>query len=337
MANFSPSNLVKAQLMVNDRYKAPENRYKQTPVLQLGLQYATSLIPDAAAMRTREDRSVSAYLLARAKRTAGSTRTHNHSGNRGDSIEQALTWGIYSDVFSISLKQMDNNLFGFEMALSQQLENAMKNIVEKAETTILTALIAAKTQVNIATKNGTFNSTNDAFEITGQDRFYQYLKSMMSQNYYTGEIDVIADPIAYANAEYQSAQGAGNATNSGFQFNGMNIVLSNELADATYVGADVVLAMQRGSFGLIPWIPKQNREGFGDYNSYVGGYGVINDPWGLGLTFAVHGYSQRADTSASNGNAQDVLMEFEVSLDLASAVAPLSTATETPIFEAVKV
>jgi len=159
----------------------------------------------------------------------------------------------------------------------------------------------------------------------------------MSQNYYTGEIDVIADPIAYANAEYQSAQGAGNATNSGFQFNGMNIVLSNELADATYVGADVVLAMQRGSFGLIPWIPKQNREGFGDYNSYVGGFGVINDPWGLGLTFAVHGYSNRADTSASNGNAQDVLMEFEVSLDLASAVAPLSTATETPIFEAVKV
>lgn len=337
MANFSPSNLVKAQLMVNDRYKAPENRYKQTPVLQLGLQYANQLIPDAAAMRTREDRSVSAYLLARSKRTAGSTRTHNHSGNRGDSIEQALTWGIYSDVFSISLKQMDTNLFGFETTLSQQLENAMKNVVEKAETSVLTALIASKSAINIATKNGTFNAINGAFEITGQDRFYQYLKSMMSQNFYSGEIDVIADPIAYANAEYQSAQGAGNATNSGFQFNGMNIVLSNELANATYPGADVVLSMQRGSFGLIPWIPKENRMGWGDYNSYVGGYGVINDPWGLGLTFAVHGYSNRADASASNGSAQDVLMEFEVSLDLASAVAPLSTATETPIFQAVKV
>ena len=337
MANFSPSNLVAAQLMVNARYQAPEARYKQTPVLELGLASANSLIPNAASLRTREDRAVKAYLNARSKRTAGSTRVHNHTGSFGDTLEQTLTWGIYSDKFSIGLKQLDNNVFDFNTALSFQFENAMKNVVEKAETTILTALQTAKSAINVATKNGTFSAVNSTFEIADQARFYQYLKSMMSQNFYTGEIDVIADPIAFANAQYQSAQGSSNANNNAFQFNGMNIVLSNELASATYSSADLVLAMPKGAFGLIPWIPKQNVQGVGDFMSYVGGYSTMQDPWGLGLTFAVHGYSARTDTSGSNGNTQDVLMEFEVSIDIASAIAPLSTATETPIFQAAKV
>ena len=336
MANFSPSLLVAAQTRVAARYNAPELRFKSSPVLALGLS-DTQLIANASELRLRETRAVKAYLKARSKRAAGSSRTHNHTGNRGDSIEQSLTWNKFSDTFSISLKQLDDNVLAFEEALANEFENAMKNIIEAAETSVLTALIAAKTQVNAATKNGTFNTTNDAFEITGQERFYQYLSSMMAQNNYRSDINVIADPIAFANAQYLSAQGSGNANNYNFQFQGMNIILSNELTDATYPAADTCLAMQSGAFGLLPWIPKQNRIGEGDFMSYVGGFSSMRDPFGLGLTFAVHGYSQRADTSASNGNAQDVLMEFELSIDLANAIAPLSVATETPIFEVVKV
>lgn len=337
MANFTPSNLLTAMAMVSDKYKAPENRVKPSPVLQLGLKNQSILIPNATELRKREDRTVKAFLLARTSRAAGSTRAHNHTGNRGDSIEQTLSWTIYSDKFSISVKQLDNNLFEFNQVLAQQMDNAIKNILASAETALVTNLASEKTEVNAATYNGTFDATNDTFEIASEARFFQYLKSMMRQNNYNTELDVVANSIAFANAEYQRSQGAGNSSNTNFQFGGMEIVESYELADANYPGSDLVLAMPKGSFGVLPWIPKQNREGRGDYNSYLGGYGSIMDPYGLGLEIAIHGYTSRADTSASNGNAQDDLMEFELSVDLAPAIAPLSVSTETPIFQAARV
>lgn len=337
MANFSPSNLVAAQAMLQDRYKAPEARFKASPVIQLGLTNQSILIPGADALKVAEARTVYAYLLARSKRAAGSARAHNHTGSRGDSIQQTISWSTYSDPFSISKKQLDNNVFGFTQTLAQQIENAMKNILEDAESAIVTTLLAAKTAINAATKNGTWDAAKDTFEVSDAARFYQFAKSMMRQNDYNTTYDVIANSVAYANAEYQSAQGQGNATNTGFQFNGMNIVESYELTDVNYPTADLALVMPTGSFAVLPWIPKQNREGMGDFNSYLGGYGSMADPFGLGLTFAIHAYTERADTSASNGNVQDDLMQFEVSIDLASPISPLSVATETPIFQVAKV
>lgn len=337
MANFSPSNLAKAQAILQGKYKDAEGRFKPSPVLALGLQNQSILLPDAASLRTREDRTVEAYLLARSIRTAGTARAYNHAGSRGDSITQTLSWGTYSDKFSISLKQLDNNIFGFEAVLAQQIENCMKTILEAAETALVTLLQSERTEINAATSGGTFNATNDAFEISDATRLTQIMKSMMRQNNYKGEFDVIANSIGYINGEYYMNQGGGNSTNLGFQFSGTNWVESYELADANYTTADVLLVMPTGSFASLPWIPKQNRMGHGDYNSVLGGYGSIADPWGMGLNFAVHGYATRADTSASNGNVQDDLMEFELSVDIANPISPLSVATETPIFEVAKV
>ena len=83
--------------------------------------------------------------------------------------------------------------------------------------------------------------------------------------------------------------------------------------------------MPSNTVGALNWIPKQNREGEGDYNTYVGGYGVFNY---RGVKFAVHAYRQRADTSASNGNSQDDVIEFELSLDTSYNKAPLIYTTD---------
>ncbi|MNH38005.1 hypothetical protein D3C79_989760 [compost metagenome] len=94
------------------------------------------------------------------------------------------------------------------------------------------------------------------------------------------------------------------------------------------------MIMPEGMFGALPWIPSQNRKGVGDYNSVLGGFGVFTDPFGTGLEFAVHGYSERADTSAQNGDTQDVVLQMEVSIDICPKVAPLSqAATETIVYE----
>ncbi len=113
---------------------------------------------------------------------------------------------------------------------------------------------------------------------------------------------------------------------------------SIELAYSGY-GNGVALVMQPGTYAMVPWIPKQNRIGHGDYNSYLGGYGSIIDPitnpggiYSGGLVFAIHGYSLRADTSSENGVAQDDEMEFEVSVDIANSLTPLSTANESVVY-----
>lgn len=335
MANFSPSNLVKAQAKLAQKFTAGEMRQKPWAGTLLALQNIEMILPSHNILRTREDRAVSAYFLSRTKRSTGTSRTHNHTGNRGDSVEKPLAWSTFTDKFKISLKQMDNNVFSWQEAFNQELLNSIINIHEDIETASINYLMANRTQINAATKGGSFNAATDAFEIaaSNKQRFYQLLKSMMRQNKYNGTLDVIADSNMYVNAEFDGSQGSGNQTNFAFQFSGLNIIESIELEDADYADG-TVLAMPTGQFGVLPWIPKQNREGRGDYNSVLGGYGSIQDPLGSGLQLAIHGYTERADTSGENGNSQDDVLQMEVSVDLSFNEAPLSVATESVIFQA---
>jgi hypothetical protein len=59
-------------------------------------------------------------------------------------------------------------------------------------------------------------------------------------------------------------------------------------------------------------------------------YGSIFNPFD-GQQYAMHSYETRADGSSANGYTQDVVTQFQVSLDTALEHAPLSVATETTI------
>jgi hypothetical protein len=335
MSNFSPSNLVAAQALLADKFNQAEMRQKALPAVRLALQNSDVLIPTAQVLRTREDRAVSAYILKRSVRATTSSRTYNHSGSRGDSIAVALSWTSFADKFSISLKQMDNNMFGFNQTLAQQIENAILNIQTDIETAEIAYLMAQRSQVNAGTVNGTWNSTTYAYEIDAsyKQRFVQIAKAMMVQNKYRGMYDMITDPLTHVDAEFFANQGSSNGTNTGFQFSGVNIAESTDLSDSDYAGGCAFI-MPAGSFGMLPWIPKQNREGYGDFNSYTGGFGSIADPTGLPLTYALHGYAARADASGSNGDTQDVVLEFELSVDIANILSPISgSSSESVVFE----
>jgi hypothetical protein len=222
-------------------------------------------------------------------------------------------------------------MFQADQVLANQFAQCFQNIRNDIEQFLGAYLFTQRTQINLATKNGVFNSTNFAFEIgTSPEKgiFFEDAKSMMRQNYYTGVYDVIADSRTYRNARFYAAQGAQNAVNTVFQFSGMNIRESIGLNDDEYTNG-AALFLPENTFAALDWIPRQNRIGRGDYNTYVGGYGSMIDPVS-GLTFAVHGYTQRADTSALNGNAQDDVIEFEVSIDISANLAPISVTKIVP-------
>jgi hypothetical protein len=347
MANFTASNLVAAQTTLAEQFIKPDMREKVLPTVALGVKNKNILVKGVEELRTREDRAVYGYMMKRQVRTPASQRSATHTGPSGDSIQQPFTWVTYADSFQISLKEMDNNIFTFNQAMAQNIKNCILNIHSQIESDNIAALLAAKNQIvkttNPVPGKATWNGTNFVHEISQSlygKQFTQIAKSVMMANYYnSGVFDAIFDLSTYTDANFWMSQGSGNAVNTAFQFTGMEIAPSVELSDSNYPNG-VALVMEPGTFANIQWIPKQNREGYGDYNSYLGGYGSIVDPitnpggiYSGGLVFAVHGYALRQDTSATNGVAQDNMMQFEISIDNAFAISPFSTANESVVYE----
>ncbi|MFZ7121778.1 MAG: hypothetical protein ACOWWH_12630 [Eubacteriaceae bacterium] len=336
MADFTPSNLVKGQALFNQRYKSGEWRIPDTAALSVAFN-GEKANPMFADLRKREDRSVSGYFPTRKAKSAATARAYNHTGTTGDSLESPITWQTSIDTFSISLKQNDNNIISYEENWAAQMQNTIFNILTDAESKFITNLIADRTQVNVNGTPMTWDGLDYVLEnaIAEKDHFFQYIKANMNQNLYKGQITVVADSLAGIFAAQQVQQGSGNATNLGWQFQNMNIAQSTNsilsgLTD-TYVGA--ALAFPTDLVGIVPWIPKQNRKPLDPVKamSYNGDFGQIDVPIydAMGniaytLPVAIHMYAERADASGSNGSAQDVVMQVELSLDTAYVSAPLS-------------
>ena len=335
MSNFSPSNLVKAQAILKKNFSEPEMRKKQSAVLGLALKNNDVLIPSHKVLRTREDRTVEAAINKRSVRNAATARTALHTGNRGDSLIVTPSWNQFVDTFSMSVDQMENNIFSFDEAFAAEIRNACINLHEAIETAGVDYLVAQRTQVNGASQVGSFNGTHHSFEISAdnRERFYQNAKSMMRQNKYSGMFDVVASPKTYVDAEFYLNQGNSNAVNTGFQFAGLNIIESIELEDSNYDGG-ISLVLPENTFGALTWIPGKNRRGWGDGElNEVGRFMSMPDPFGSGLDFAMSVYAKREDSSGSNGSVQDVTLQFEISVDVAWLLAPLSTSNASVVHQ----
>lgn len=330
MANFDTSNLLTAQQILADKYASPEMRMKPAPAFTLLTQNTPFLMESAEVLRTREDRAIEAHLLARTKRAPVAGRTYNHTGTLDDSAKVTLQWSSMADPTAISLKLLDKSVFDFNTVLANKLEQCCMNILEAKETEAIAYLRANRaTQQPAALQGVTFNAANDVIEVDNVEleakRFFAWVRSIARQNYFAGVgIDVIADSKLAVQAEYLVAQGAGNATNWGYQFQGLNILESVEFRDANY-GNGAALVMPGSGACALNWIPKQNRDGIGDFYSVLGGFGIFNF---LGYDFALHAYAERADTGGTNGDAQDVMMQFELSLDSSYNKAPLAYTTD---------
>ena len=338
MASFSPSNLVAAQAKLQEQFTRNEWREKVLPTLALGIANGDPLIPEAKEIRTREDRTVYGYATKRTSSAVLTARTATHTGARPDSYQIPFTWNTYARTFSVSLKMMDTNVFSFETALQTGIKNCILDIHSQIETDIVTQMLTYVNQNANTAPIGTrvaWDGTNYAYQIAAGDKaqFYQLAKTCMQMNNYNEpSFDVIASSSTFADATWYASQGTGNYQNTQFQFAGMNPVLSTDLTDTAFPNG-ISLVMPSYSFAVIQWIPKQNRTGYGDYNSYTGGYGSMLDPMGTGLEFAVHGYSLREDNASYNSVQQDNTMQFEISVDIAIPIAPLSTANSSPIFK----
>lgn len=329
MANFVPSDLVAGQAIFTEKFLSGEWRMPDSAALGTAVSGGIAN-PSLASLRTREDRAVNAYFPIRQAATNGTARTHNHTGAAGDSQAESITWTTYSEPFSISIKQADNNVFNFAEMFAATQRNALFNIIDRVDAAFVANLIANKSQFAVAGGRGTFNTTPDNYEVSAGDQnfFYENVKAFMQNNLYRGQLTGIVDSRGNVLAREVGNQGTGNQQNQQYQLLGYdNIVPSTRtILDVPTTYTESGLFFETGLVGAIPWIPVQNRKPLDaeKATSFVGDYGQIAVPNMNGINVAVHSYGQRADGTAVGGGTQDVLLEFELSVDMGFVQAPLS-------------
>jgi len=335
MANYVPSALATAQAKLFAAFEASEMKFR-TPVTHMEyVQNTDVMIPSYLQLRTREDRTVTAYFKNRTSRALGSGRVHNHTGAKSDSTAFTPTWLTNSDVFNISAKQADNNIYALNEMLAHELENTLINMIEGMDTDAEAHLFANRTAVNAATQQGAFDVVDDVFNITEStegDRAFQITQTVLDTNGHSGGFTVFCDSIAFDKFEKQRFQGAGNSDNLSFQFGKGKFVHSlglGALAAALTVGRTkgFWIAVVDGTISSMPWIPQQNRQGVSTKENE---WGTVINPIDS-ISYATHSYVERSDQSAAGGSAQDVNTEWEISLDVALDNAPLTTAGETTL------
>jgi hypothetical protein len=339
MANYVTSNLTIAQAKLIGAFQSGELRYKEPRTFLEILNNNRSFYPDYETLRTREDRTLTAYYNKRSQRSLGTGRAAAHTGAKGDTGSLTPSWTTYHDHFSWSIKQANNNVYSIQEMLANEWQNVMANMVEGHETIATAFLFAHRSGVNVAAVEGTFNAGLDTFEIdadanttfgTYNNRAAQITKIVMDINKWGGNYSVVCDSVSYAKFQAQAAQGSSNATNLSFQFMGVTFIHATELyALAAAIGYTngYWICIPFGTVGCLPHIPKENKAGV---VTNVASYGSIVNPID-GLQYAVHTYDTSKDDGAANGYTQDVLTEVEASIDLAFDHAPLSVSGESSL------
>ena len=338
MANYTLANLVKAQIKLQGEFAANDTRYRVPAVFKLFLNGAEQFFPSYKNLKTSDTRAVETnYFKRTAQSLLTSGRSHNHTGIGGDSGTLALSWQTYTTTFSMTLKQADTSVYSWQEEFNNEIRNKVIDFANGLDTVAGTYLFSNRSGASSGTVTGkvSFNGTNDAYVVDGayKDEVATLIKLVADINKYQGQtLDVVCDSLLYSEVLKLSNQGAGNATNTSFQFLNTTWIHDPQLAaravalDATY-NEGFAIAVPRGHVACADWIPTQNRNGL---ETTVNMYGRLANPVD-GLDYAVHSYETRADGTSVNGQKQDVVTQTELGIDLSFNHAPSSVTDETPM------
>lgn len=342
MPNYATSVLAKGQALVTARNQAPETRRKLPTVMELALKNQEYSIPNAVDLRKSDKRPVEIYYQTKVGQQAGTTKAYNHTGTFGDSGKVELVYVSHVETFSLPRKIAQNNVLTYQNMFNHLYEEKWKNLRNRHDNSALAFLIANRMQLPAATVNpqiqsanpGTYNATNYALEIAAdrKNRFMQMAKIYMMARYYTGSYDVVSDLQTAAEFEFQLQQGAGNNTNTSFQFAGANIATTQDVVSAAYPNG-AALFMPSRSFAGMYWNDQLNKTGVNAGENEIGTLGTQEDPFGSGARADISMYTQRADTSGNTtgGSTQDIVDQWELTLTIAYALPPLSLAGDSVV------
>lgn len=216
--------------------------------------------------------------------------------------------------------------------LTNEFANVVRNFSEGFENAAIDYLFASRSQVNNGNiTQGVFDPVDFVYaidETTNGQRAVQITQTIMEENNLMGSQIIFCDSTAYDKFRFQAAQGTGNSTNLSFQFDNATFIRSIGLDNATRFGSlaatynkGVWVSAPVGDFALLDWTPKQNRMGVETKEQK---YAMLSNPIDK-LNYALHTYEERSNQIGDNGQTQDELQQFEVSIDISFEKAPVET------------
>jgi hypothetical protein len=337
MPNYTTADLVKAQRIISRAFQAPELRERKSEVFNLFVKGGATLLPELETYKQSTKRPVEGNYFVRTKQALGTAISHNHTSSNGDSGTLAFSWAQRTRDFSMALKSGQDNLYNFQAQFENNLKNTLLDFNTGLETLASDYLFNNRSGVNVAGVYGTFNATNDAYQITSSTATERLIaiitKTVMDVNRYQGVMyDIVCDSVSFIKFADFGAQGDSNATNNSFQYGGVKFVHDPALTakastlDASYTKG-FWLAVPEGTVGVVPFIGQTYRQGVVTPES---NFGAILNPLDS-LQYGVHQYFDRADGTSLGGQLQDNAIHTQVHVELAFAKAPLTTANETTI------
>lgn len=335
MANYVDSNLEAAVARFVGTFDGGMERNPFTEYFTKLIEASDFLFPDAQAIRDSAKRDVKAKIAKTIIATADGTRSCTMSGAYGDSVTSTLNWTTSGLTGQVSMKQHQDNAIGLQEAIAKRIADLRRSCLTKMETDAQTWFAASRSTSNAGTSYGTFNATNDVFEIAvalaTTPGFLNIASQMMIENRYKGANEIIVNGYTYPQLKLQAAQGTQNATNSAFQFENWQVTNGVGYTDANYPNW-FGYCFQTGLVGVLNWLPKDYREPLPGMSTdgNVGLKQSFADPEIPGLTWAMKTKVACVDTSASNGGDDDEVLYIQLSTTYSFNYAPTEDGS-TPI------
>lgn len=335
MPNMTATQLLKAVAKAeNTIFGEAEKRTYEHGLVGKLIRAENSLFIDINRLKQSDERPTKVSLFSRNKKASTNAKAANPIVSLGDTFESDIIYSRQVQTFDISYKITANNTFSYEEALAAELRRAIISLYEDVSLDAISYMDINRTAIATDSLIPFDEVTDNAFKnpAAEKDLFFSNLQAALRKNRYRPVFDVVGDQRNGSEFLRIGAQGSGNSTNLQYTIPGIDYVSEPQIVN-TALG--VAYAWQQGMFAMTTWNERLNRQGFGDPESNQGFFTTVQDPI-FGLRHDLRILRRSIDTSASNGNPQDVVDSYEVAFTYALKHAPISVNTETPIFKFVQ-
>lgn len=256
-ANY-PSNLDRDEL-----------RITQTGLLTAVEEMTTSpnsvISPDLRLKaETSQGRNLDIPVMKKGNITISNVRSCTIGGGRSESDLIRVVWKtVVADILMVP-SEYEKNQIGYTFDLTKKIRETVEAFKVEMENDLDTAFDANKSQVYGSTIVGTkYALTGSAIRVTPTllDFFFNDLEPInFADDFNEPTIRVIANHVVMPTVSKFINQGAGNNTNTNFQFAGKNFTFSNRISNGAGVLATGYF-MPDGSVGILTRVDVDARMG----------------------------------------------------------------------------
>jgi len=336
MANLTDTQLLAAITKAsNNLIEKGEFRDYEHSTTRALLAGENEVFRNLNALKQADSQPTTVDLNLRTYTPSGNSKSATHAAAAfPDSFTKDISYIRKTQTFKVSYKQADANRLGYDDILQHEMKNKLISLYTDLSTDNIAWLSTNRSQVG---ENGLmlFDGTNFQYDNLLDDRDYvfDYIKASQRLNKYNAlETVMVGDQRFGALYRKLAANGTMNADNTAYQIPGIEIFEEPQIP----IGADSTgYIWERGLVGMTTWNELANRRGVGSIGNNEGLFTTMVDPT-FGFNLDMHVKRGVADTSGADGNPQDIVDEYEISLTYALEGSWLSDSTESHIFQIVQ-